>query len=100
MEEHSEGKIHMSEPESGIGNVNNMYYIIWTLTAIHYLNNPDLLPYWPRSSVVRALEELNPEDMGSNPTEVKFSLAHGDSQISFNNNNTQGGLGVSAVLPT
>ena len=34
VEEHSEGKIHMSEPESGIGNVNNMYYIIWTLTAI------------------------------------------------------------------
>ena len=27
-------------------------------TATHYLNYPDLLPYWPRSSVGRASEDL------------------------------------------
>ena len=27
MEEYSEGKIHMSEPESGNGNVNTMYFV-------------------------------------------------------------------------
>ena len=36
-----------------------------------------------------------PEVVGSNPTEVKFSLTRGDSQI-----NTQGRFGVSAVLPS
>ena len=55
-------------------------YTIWILTVIHYLNYPDLLPYWPRSSVGRALEDLIKR---SNPTEVKFSLTRGDSQISF-----------------
>ena len=28
MEEYSEGKIHMSEPESGKGNVNTVYFVI------------------------------------------------------------------------
>ena len=27
MEEYSEGKIHMSEPESGKGNVNTVYFV-------------------------------------------------------------------------
>ena len=27
LEEYSEGKIHMSEPESGKGNVNNLYFV-------------------------------------------------------------------------
>ena len=31
---------------------------IWIHTATHYLNYPDLLPYWPRSSVGRASEDL------------------------------------------
>ena len=48
-----------------------------------YLNYPDLLPYWPRSSVGTALEDLIQRSWGSNPNEVKFSLTSGDSQISF-----------------
>ena len=39
---------------------------------------PRHAPYWPRSSVGRASKVV-----GSNPTEVKFSLTRGDSQISF-----------------
>ena len=34
----------------------------------------------------------NPEVVGSNPTEVKFSLTRGDSQISFKRVNTLGDL--------
>ena len=56
--------------------------------ATDYLNYPDLLPYWPRNSVGRS----NPEVVGSNPTEVKFSLTHGDSQISFKGLITKGNL--------
>ena len=37
-------------------------YVISTFTATHHLHYPDLLPYWPRSSVGRASEDLiNPE---------------------------------------
>ena len=57
-------------------------YIICTLTAIHYLNYPDLFPFWPRSSV-ESIGRSNPEVVGSNPTVVKYSLTRGDSQISF-----------------
>ena len=42
----------------------------------------------------------NPEVVGSNPTKVKFSLAHRDSQISFKGVIAHGGFRVSAVLPT
>ena len=48
-----------------------------TFTAIHYLNYPDLLPYWPRSSIGRASAGLIPEVVGSNPIEVKYSLPGG-----------------------
>ena len=44
---------------------------------IHYLNYPDLLPCWPRNSVGKApVDQMisNPEVVGSNPTEAKFSL--------------------------
>lgn len=51
---------------------------------IHYLNYPDLLQHWPRSSVGRTSVNLIwTEVVRSNLTEVKLSLALEDSQISF-----------------
>ena len=44
----------------------------------------------PSSSVGRAWVRSNLEVVGSNPTKVKFSLAHRDSQISFKGVITQG----------
>ena len=44
--------------------------------------------------------EPNPEVVGSNPTEVKFSLTRVDYQNFLQRVNNQGGFGVSAVLPT
>ena len=56
-------------------------YIICTLTAIHYLNYPDLLPYWPRSSVGRALEDLIQRSWVQTPPRSNFHWPVGTPQF-------------------
>ena len=79
----------------------NPYYIsiICTFTVIHYLNYPDLLSYWPRSSVGRALEVLIQRSWVQTPPRSNFHWPVGTPKFPLKGY-TQWGLGVSAVLPT
>ena len=52
----------------------------------------DLLPTPLCDRRCSLIRRSNPEVVGSNPIEVEFSLARGDSQISFKGVTTQGNL--------
>ena len=66
-------------------------YIIWILTAIHYLNYPDLLPYWPLNSVGRALVQIPPRS--------NFHWPVGTPKFPFKGVIPKGDFCVSAVFP-
>ena len=50
-----------------------IYIITHVLRTIHYLNYPDLLPYWPRRSVGKSILEV----VSSNPPKSNYSLTRG-----------------------
>ena len=73
-----------------IGNPGSLWYIIWTLTAIHYLNYPDLL----------ASVDLIRSSWVQTPPRSKFIWPLGTPKFPLKRGKIQGGFGVSAVLPT